>query len=279
MGSKLEGKVSLVTGAGRGLGRAFALKLAKLGSHVIVNDIDLSSARLYGEKLTAPSVMDEIENLGRRSMGVQADVTKKKEVKKMFNRIIEEFGHLDILVNNAGGNLNPLGSEAGFPYSYPSSASEENLRFIIDLNLIGTIYCCQAASSLMKEQKYGKIVNIASMAGLHITRDMLKASAYSLAKAGVIHYTKCIAAELGPHNINVNCIAPSRVNTARALAQRRELDLKGVFKLNEQENLSSIENVTNVVEFLVTNLSDGVNGHCIPVFTSSSRFSFSDIPF
>jgi NAD(P)-dependent dehydrogenase (short-subunit alcohol dehydrogenase family) len=263
---KLDGKVALVTGAGRGLGRAYALHLAKLGADVVVNDIDLKSAKDYDEELTAPTVMDEIRNMGRKSIGIQANVAKKNEVDTMFQQIMDEFGHLDILVNNAGGNINRLGAKAGSPVTYPSSATMDDHKFIMDVNLTSTILCCQAASVPMKKQRYGKIVNVASQAGLHAASEMSKAMSYSVAKAAIIHYTRCLAAELGPCNINVNCVAPAWITTSRAVAEGRKGE--AAKQLEAQIPLGRLgtpEDVAKVVEFLVTDLSDYVTGQCISV--------------
>jgi NAD(P)-dependent dehydrogenase (short-subunit alcohol dehydrogenase family) len=263
---KLAGKVALVTGAGRGLGRAYALHLAKLGADIVVNDINLKSANDYSEELTAPTVTDEIRNMGRKSMGIQADVTKKNQVDAMFKQILDEFRHLDILVNNVGGNLNRLGAKAGSPVTYPSSATIEDHRFVMDVNLTSTILCCQAASVPMKRQKHGKIVNVASQAGLHVPPEMMKAMSYNVAKAAVIHYTRCLAAELGPYNINVNCIAPAWIATSRAVAEGRKGE--AAKQLEAQIPLGRLgtpEDVAKVVEFLVTDLSDYVTGQCISV--------------
>ena len=266
MSSKLKGRVALVTGAGRGLGRAYALHLARLGADVVINDINLESAKEYHEKLTAPTVMDEIRNIGRRSIGIQADVTKKNQVDDMFNQIMDEFNRLDILVNNAGGNLNRLGPNAGSPVTFPSSTSMKDHRFIMGINLTGTILCCQAASTIMKKQRYGKIVNVASQAGLHVPPEMIQAMSYSVAKAAIIHYTRCLAAELGPYGINVNCIAPGWIATSRAVAEgRRDEAAKRLEKQIPLGRLGTPEDVAKVVEFLVTDLSDYVTGQCISV--------------
>mgnify|MGYP001037253181 CR=1 FL=1 len=266
MSRKLSGRVALVTGGGRGLGRAYALHLARLGADVVINDINLESAKDYEERLSAPTVTDEVRNLGRRSIGIQANVTRKDQVDIMFSRILDEFDHIDILVNNAGGNLNRLGPKAGSPVTSPSSASMEDHQFIMDVNLTGTILCCQAASIPMKRQRYGKIVNVASQAGLHIAPEMIKAMSYNVAKAAIIHYTRCLAAELGPFNVNVNCISPGWITTSRAIAEgRRGKAAKELEKQISLGRLGSPEDVAKVVEFLVTDLSDYVTGQCISV--------------
>ncbi len=138
---KLAGKVALVTGSGRGLGRAYALHLARLGADVVINDVNLRSAREFDEPLGAETVMAEIEALGRRSLGVEADVSNKDAVDGMFEEILGKFGRIDILVNNAGGNLRHEGSDDS-----ASGAPPERMQFIMDINLNSAIYCCQAAS-------------------------------------------------------------------------------------------------------------------------------------
>jgi NAD(P)-dependent dehydrogenase (short-subunit alcohol dehydrogenase family) len=259
---KLEGKVALVTGSGRGLGRAYALHLARLGADVIINDIDLDAAKEYNEPLTAPTVMDEVRALGRRSIGIQADVTVKLEVEAMIGRIIDEFGRLDILVNNAGGALrHPHDGE-----NAASSAHEDYYRFIVDLNLTGTIFCCQAASVPMKAQRSGKIVNVSSQAGMWSCKDG-GGMPYKVAKAGVIQYTRILAAELGPYGINVNCIAPGFILSSRAIAGGRgQSPTKEMLEAQiSLRRLGVPEDCAKVVEFLVTDLSDYVTGQCIPV--------------
>lgn len=255
---KLAGKVALVTGAGRGLGRAYALHLARLGADVVVNDINLNSAQEYDEPLNADTVMGEIEALGRRSLGVEADVTNKDAVDALFEEALGMFGRIDILVNNAGGNLRHESSDDNASTSPP-----ERYQYIMDLNLTSCILCCQAASRPMREQRSGKIVNVASQAGLWSGRNG-GGMAYKVAKAGVAHYTRILAAELGPYGINVNCIAPGFIASSRTV---RNWDKAGS-SLTDQIPMGRVgtpQEAANVVEFLVTDLSDYVTGQCIPI--------------
>ena len=256
---KLEGKVALITGAARGLGRAYALHLARLGADVVINDVDMQAAQQYGEELTAPTVMDEVRAIGQRSLGIVADVTNQTEVNRMVEQVLAEFGHLDILVNNAGGALVP-------GPSYASSVPEQDFRRMMDINLMGTIFCCQAASVPMKAQRSGKIVNVGSQAGLR-SQGAGGGTAYSVAKAAIHHYTRKLASELGPYNVNVNCIAPGWILSSRAVAGGRNSPETRA-RLEEEialKRLGTPEDCAKVVEFLVTDLSDYVTGQVIPV--------------
>ena len=205
---KLKGKTALITGAAGGIGRSHALRLARLGAHVVVNDLDLQAYKRYGEEITADSVEEEVRGLGVRCLGIEADVCKKDQVEVMVRRILKEFGHLDILINNAGGLVGEVSQ------SFASSVSEEDLRATFDRNLMGTIFCCQAVAEPMKAQRWGRIVNTSSQAALQTTSDGSFAS-YAAAKAGVVAYTRYLAQELGPYGITVNCISPAYVITAR----------------------------------------------------------------
>lgn len=257
---KLQGKVALVTGGARGLGRAYVLHLARLGAHVVINDVNLNAAAEYDEALGADTVMAEVEALGVRALGVQADVTDKAQVDGMFEEALSTFGRVDILVNNAGGALHTP------PQNAASNAPEDHYRYIMDINLTGTIFCCQAASHPMMEQRSGKIVNVASQAGLWSGRTG-NGMAYKVAKAGVVHYTRILAAELGPYNVHVNCIAPGWILSSRAVAGGRNSDETRT-RLEPEIPLRRLgvpEDCAKVVEFLVTDLSDYVTGQCIPV--------------
>lgn len=256
---KLTGKVAVITGAGRGLGRAYALRLAGLGADIVVNDVDLRCAVEFDEELTAESVMAECEAKGVRAIGVQADVTQRSEVDRLFARALETFGHVDILVNNAGGVLRPADK------SKASTVSEDDWRYIMDVNLTQTVFCCQAAAIPMKEQRSGKVVNVASQAGVRANLDG-NISHYSVAKAGIIQYTRLLAGELGPYNIHVNCIAPGLILTSRANKQFNRDSPEALAKAAPSIPLRRMgvpEDCARVVEFLVTDLSDYVSGQVI----------------
>jgi len=258
---KLAGQVALVTGGSRGLGRAYVLRLAGLGADVVVNDIRLDAWREFGEEITAGSVEEEVRRLGVRALGIEADASDPAQVRAMVDRTLSVFGRLDILICNAGGQLAPV------ERSFASSIPMEDYRFILDVNLTATVLCCQAAAAPMKEQRSGRIVNVASQAGLrgNLTGGM---AAYCVAKAGIVEYTRVLAGELGPFGVRVNCIAPGLILTSRANAQfgrhlpeNQERAAAGI----PLRRLGTPEDCAKVVEFLVTDLSDYVTGQCIPV--------------
>jgi NAD(P)-dependent dehydrogenase (short-subunit alcohol dehydrogenase family) len=259
---KLEGKVVVITGAARGLGRAYALRLAGLGADVVVGDINLDSYREFGEELTAPTVVEEVRALGVRGLGVITDVTKQADCAALIRRAIEELGHVDVLVNNAGGILRPL--ERGFASSMP----EDDYRFIMDINLTSAVFCAQAVAPHMKARGGGKIINVSSQAGLQGNSTGAMAH-YGVAKAGIVEYTRLLAGELGPYGITVNAIAPGLIQTVRARVQfgrgatpeRAAEEAKGI----PLRRLGTAEDCAKVVEFLATDLSDYVTGQVIAV--------------
>ena len=260
MEEKLSGQVALVTGAGRGLGRAYALRLAQLGAHVVVNDLNFEVHKEFSEELGAGSVAEEIETLGVRALPIAADVTDRAQVEAMMAKVDETFGRLDVLVCNAGGAL------FGRDNPWAATATEEAYRKTIDLNLMGTIFCCQTAAEIMKRQRSGKMVTVGSQAGL---KSGVKGGSgpYSVAKAGIIHFTRLMAGELGAYNINVNCMAPAWILSSRAIAQGRAEEERRK-ELEDQIALGRVgvpEDCAKVLEFLVTDLSDYVTGQVISV--------------
>lgn len=257
---KLDGQVALVTGSGRGLGRAYALHLAQLGADVVINDINLDAAKEYDEELTAETVMAEIENFGCRSLGFEVDVTQRDAVFAMVDEIVDKLGRIDILVNNTGGALGQPKS------SMASDTEEEYYNYIMEINLSSAVFCCQAVSSPMKEAGYGRIVNVSSQAGLWSAWNG-GGMAYSVSKAGGVQYTRLLAAELGPYGINVNCIAPGYILSSRGIAGGRNSPETRERLLPQipLRRMGMPEDCAKVVEFLVTDLSDYVTGQCIPV--------------
>jgi 3-oxoacyl-[acyl-carrier protein] reductase len=264
---KLKGRVALVTGAARGIGRAHALRLAQLGADVVINDINLEAYKEFGETITAATVMDEVKALGVRSTGIEAHVGRKDQVEAMVKKVLDEFGHIDILINNAGGLAGEVAA------SFASSVSEEDLEATFDRNLMGTIFCCQAVAEPMKAQKWGRIVTTSSQAGMRAQQGGIYAS-YGAAKAGVIAYTRYLAQELGPYGITVNCIAPAYVSTGRleALAYSRPGAKERTISQVPLGRLAQPEDIAKVMEFFVTDLGDYVTGQCLSVCGGAITF-------
>jgi len=190
---KLAGKVALVTGAGRGIGRAIALALAGEGADVAVNDIEEASAK---------GVAGEVKALGRRALALPADVADYGQVQRMVSRIWDEFSRLDILVNNAA-----ILSTVSF-----RELSEAEWDRVMAVDLKGVFNCCRAVVEGMIAQGGGRIINIASIAGKR-GGGFLGNAAYSAAKAGVIGFSKALARELASYSITVNVVAPGLTET------------------------------------------------------------------
>jgi len=185
-------KVALVTGAGQGIGKGIALGLAREGSDIVVNDVDLALAE---------NTVREIKDIGSKAMAIQANVADEKEVEAMIGRVVSDWGGIDILVNNAG---------TGHPIMVEDMEKSEWDR-ILDINLGGVFNCSKAVIPIMKAKGGGKIINIASLAAK--TMSYLGGANYTASKAGVLGFTRHLAFELGPHKINVNAICPGLTMT------------------------------------------------------------------
>ena len=268
---KLEGKVAVVTGGARGLGRGYALRLAKLGADIAIIDRNLRAADVYEfekKEMSADSVMAECESLGVRAMGIQADLTDRKTVENVIAGIVEKMGRIDIAICNAGGGTavfaderkdieNPAGSEGDINTTgTPADCPQETLTRVLEINLMTCMYTCMAVAPYMKDQKSGKIVTVSSVAGVMADAGY---HPYGMAKAAIIHYTRSLARQLGPYNINVNSIAPGIIRTGRLGDRSR---LSKIIPLGRE---GTIEDCAGVVEFLVTDLSAFITGKTITI--------------
>jgi 2-hydroxycyclohexanecarboxyl-CoA dehydrogenase len=211
----LAGKIAFVTGSGRGLGRAMADKLASLGADVAIHDLNPSGPSKYGEAETLNEVAAQVGRHGTRVTTVFGNIGDAAAVAEMHRSITAELGAVDILVNCAGGDI---GAKGGKPN--PNNALDialDDIQTEINNNLIGTMLVCQAFVRPMRDREAGVVVNIASAAA-HMGGS--NEAIYSTLKAAVVHYTRCLAAEMRPFGVRVNAVSPGPTKTARFQATR-----------------------------------------------------------
>lgn len=239
----LAEKTALVTGASRGIGRATALELAKAGAKVAVN--------FAGNHAAAQEVVSLIEAVGGQAMLVQADVGDAAAADAMIKAVVERFGKIDILVNNAGITKDNL----------IMRMKEEEWDAVIHTNLKGIFNCTKAVTKLMMKQRYGRIVNMASVVGVMGNAGQ---SNYAAAKAGVIGFTKSMAKELASRNITVNAVAPGYISTDMTanLPEQARTELQSQIPL---QRLGNPEDVAAAVLFLVSPSADYITGQTLHV--------------
>jgi len=238
----LAGKVALVTGGSRGIGKAIAVGLAKFGSDVVVTSRKLPDLE---------EVATEIKDLGRKSMAVATHVGRMDEIAALVPRVTDEFGRIDILVNNAATN----------PTMDPALDVEERAwDSIMNLNLKGLFFLSQAVARVMKEQGGGTIINVASVAG--ITPDILPV--YSISKAGVIMATKVMAQQWAQYNIRANALAPGLIKTrfSQALWDNEDI-LQGAMLFTPMRRPGEPDEMVGSVVFLASDASSYVTGHVL----------------
>jgi NAD(P)-dependent dehydrogenase (short-subunit alcohol dehydrogenase family) len=240
---ELKNKIALVTGARRGMGRTHALALAKQGAKVVVTDIDANEC--------AP-VVEEIKSKGGEAICFKMDVSNKAEVDKVFDEIIKQFGRLDILVNNAG-------------IYFPKPAleiTEEEWDKMIDINLKGQFLCAQRAAKEMAKNKWGRIINISSVASGQVGVGIAGGAHYTASKGGIIGMTEALAVEFAPLGILVNAIAPGAIDTPMSRSRRMTKEQFQAF-LDANVPLKRIgrpEEVSAMVVFLASEEASYVTG-------------------
>lgn len=240
---KLEGKVALITGASRGIGRAIALKLAAEGAKVAIN--------FAGNITKAEEVKNAVESSGGEAMLVQGDVSDFEKVNEIVKKVVDTWGRLDILVNNAGITRDNL----------MLKMSESDFDSVIATNLKGVFNCTKAVTRLMMKQHSGRIVNMSSVVGLMGNAGQAN---YAAAKAGIIGFTKSVAKEFAPRGITVNAVAPGFIETdmTDALPDKIKTDLTEKIPIGR---IGKPEDIANAVMFFVADDAAYITGQVICV--------------
>lgn len=239
----LTGKIALVTGGGRGIGKAIALTLAGYGADVAVN--------YSGSREKAEETAEEIRKLGRRAAVIQADISKREDCIRLFQETEEQLGKVDILVNNAGITRDNLAIRM----------SEEEFDQVLDTNLKGAFFCMQLAGKSMLRQRKGRIISISSISGIHGNAGQMN---YCAAKAGIVGMTKCLAKELASRNITVNAVAPGYIDTdmTAVLPEKVKEAVLGQVPLGR---MGKPEDIAEAVAFLASDRASYITGQTIMV--------------
>ncbi|WP_048602529.1 3-oxoacyl-[acyl-carrier-protein] reductase [Rubeoparvulum massiliense] len=239
----MEGRVALVTGASRGIGRAIALELAKSGCHVAVN---------YARQLDAANeVVEQIQAMGQQAIAIQGDVSKVDDVNAMVEEVVKEFGRVDILVNNAGITKDNL----------LIRMKEEEWDSVMAINLKGVFLLSKAVARIMMKQRYGRIINISSVVG---TLGNGGQANYAAAKAGVIGLSKSLARELASRGITVNVVAPGFIETDMTAVLSEEMRAS-LYQQIPLARLGQPEDVAHVVRFLTSDDASYMTGQTLHV--------------
>jgi 3-oxoacyl-[acyl-carrier protein] reductase len=243
---KLEGKTAIVTGSRRGIGRAIALALAKEGANVTVSDVNQEDCQ---------KVVSEIEKMGRKGLAVQCDVTSTPEVEALVKKTVEKFGKLDILVNNAGI----------ISYKPFLELTDEDWDRTLGVNLKGQFLCARAAAREMIKNKWGRIVNIASISsgGCGIAFPLI--AHYTASKGGVMALTEALALELTAKGINVNAICPGAVDTDMTKGAKESGQLEPLLLRIPKGRLGKPEEIANLAVFLASEEASYITGAAIVV--------------
>ena len=252
---RLQDKIAIVTGSGSGLGKAIVKRLAEEGASIVVADINAEAVA---------TVVGELEKAGRTAVGFTVDVRDRSQLKELMATTAGKFGRIDILVNNAGVTRHR-------PFL---TMNDEDWNIVLAVDLKGVFFCVQAVAEYMIKQRCGKIVNISSASGnggaSHATAGSIAGNAnYAAAKAGVIQLTKTLAAELGPHGINVNSVAPGFILTPMTSTSRTPQEVEEHIEVRKKssvlQRVGKPEDIANSVLFLVSDEASFISGQLLRV--------------
>jgi NAD(P)-dependent dehydrogenase (short-subunit alcohol dehydrogenase family) len=258
-GQTLVGHIALVTGSGRGLGRAIAQQLAQLGAALAIHDISDTAPADYGEAATLSEATQRLLGSSGRGVAVTGDITDEHAVQRIVDTVESNLGPISILVNCAGGDIGAHGTKPN-----PNSATAfqlDDARAVIDRNLLGTMLMCRAIAPGMAARQRGVIVNIASVAAHYGSSVEV---AYACAKAAVVHYTRCLAAEVREAGVRVNCVSPGPAKTARFLATRGH-EASMMKEGPSLRRYATAEEVADAVGFLVGDGARFISGQVLRV--------------
>ncbi len=239
---RLKDRKAIVTGAGQGIGRSIALKMAHEGADVVIAEMNPDSGN---------QTKKEVGALGRRALFIAIDVADQRQVKGMVEEVLRRWGKIDILVNNAGFDRGAT----------LLKVREEDWDAILGVHLKGTLNCIQAVAPHMIENGYGKIINISSILG---KSGAISGISYSSAKAGIIGLTKSVARELGRYQINVNVVLPGLILTP-TIAKMAEKYQNMIIEATPLRRIGQAEEVANVVAFLASDEASFMTGACVEV--------------
>ena len=259
MQKPLSGKVALVTGSGRGLGCAMATRLAELGAAVAIHDVTQEAPAEFGEAENLGAVAKKISSCGARTIAVTGDIGDEAHVAQMVHAVNSALGPIDILVNCAGGDIAARG---GIPK--PNNALGipiEDIKAILDRNLIGTMLLCRAVCPDMIKRKTGSVINIASVAAHFGVEDGV---AYAVAKAAIVQFTRCLAKDLRSHGVRVNAVSPGPTMSARFMATR-QTDPKMTDPAVPLQRYALPEEIADAVAFLAGDGARFIHGQVLCV--------------
>ena len=255
----LEGQVALVTGAGRGLGRAFAERLAALGCNIAVHGMRENGPSEYGGTQTLTDVARAIAETHRvRTVRILGDLTRMDDIERTVSTTTGELGPIDILVHNAGGDIAAAGGKPD-----PNDVvhiKAEDVRAVLDRNLLSTIFVCQQVARGMMQRRRGRIIAIGSVAAF---KGRTNASIYATAKAGATHFTRCLADQMRPYDVTVNTIA--RATPAPSGSWPPAVDPGRLAEDGTLDRIATVDEVARVVEFFAGPLGAFVSGQVVRV--------------